>query len=893
MARIDVGLLFTARERITGPLRRINQALKKTEAQARKTRKGLRSIDLVIGLMVAGSLTALVKKFGEMGAEMEGLRVRIGVFERGMGNVDNIMTEMNEQFGKTPFSLKVIGDSFVRLKASGLDPLDGSLKALLDGVAAFGGGTDELQRAGIAIQQIAGKGVVSMEELRQQLGEAIPFAMRIMAQQMQISVGELISQIERGEVEANRGLTALFEGLEKTFGGVSDAMVNTMSGAFARLVKVIQGAADKIFNSFKLGPTIAATINVISDMIENMTAALTQEDVDKFKQFFIQTAFLAFRVVVILLKLADVIASVLMPVVDAFNGVLDDIALVLTVIDEKLSGTGRSLEEIVTDFNNSNKSVDGFAKNVEKLAEKGLAALNKALENTQPLIDTLSLNKVNLQRMKQVQDGIEGVAASLAAADTLPFVQKIERLRNKMREFDMGLDQERERLAGLRKSLAEAFAAGDASEDEIVSLITKIETLTQAIAEGDKVARTFGGDIAALEGKLQANFLDKVADRVDKLTLKIADMNAEATGSEFDQAITDIQRKFGSIRVDLEKQRETTMRTRLETEKRAEILAQIEAAILQNNNAEREALRTASRLNDAKMVTLSLTEKQFQAQQRFAQESRLQDLQRLESPLANIFQSDVVDRAREQRRQVQAQIEDTRVQIAQLNEQSILEKDPERKAAIEARIVTLQQTLPLLDQIREKTTATALLSQQLWSAVGETLRTSLTDALVGLVDGTKTLQDVATSAFQRITQAAADYLVQLLLIKAASGFAGFGGGAAAGGAGGAGGAGFGGLLAGLFARGGVFKGNVKPFANGDIVRGPTLFGLAGEAGTEAIMPLTRRNGRLGVEGGGGGDTLNVNIQSLDARQASEIIIETLPEIESARRQGKALNEGNR
>jgi len=67
------------------------------------------------------------------------------------------------------------------------------------------------------------------------------------------------------------------------------------------------------------------------------------------------------------------------------------------------------------------------------------------------------------------------------------------------------------------------------------------------------------------------------------------------------------------------------------------------------------------------------------------------------------------------------------------------------------------------------------------------------------------------------------------------------------------------------AKGGVFSGgNVTPFARGGVINRPTLFpmakgaGLMGEAGPEAIMPLTRGpDGKLGVAGGG--TSVNVNI----------------------------------
>jgi TP901 family phage tail tape measure protein len=72
----------------------------------------------------------------------------------------------------------------------------------------------------------------------------------------------------------------------------------------------------------------------------------------------------------------------------------------------------------------------------------------------------------------------------------------------------------------------------------------------------------------------------------------------------------------------------------------------------------------------------------------------------------------------------------------------------------------------------------------------------------------------------------------------------------------------GGLLGG-FAKGAAFQaGGVTAFASGGVVNSPTMFpmrggvGLMGEAGAEAIMPLTRTsNGDLGVKAVGGGSTV--------------------------------------
>jgi phage-related minor tail protein len=81
---------------------------------------------------------------------------------------------------------------------------------------------------------------------------------------------------------------------------------------------------------------------------------------------------------------------------------------------------------------------------------------------------------------------------------------------------------------------------------------------------------------------------------------------------------------------------------------------------------------------------------------------------------------------------------------------------------------------------------------------------------------------------------------------------------------------FSGLLGGIlpFAKGGV-----TPFASGGVVSSPTFFpsgksiGLMGEAGSEAILPLSRTaDGRLGVASGGGKGNVSIvmNVTTPDA-----------------------------
>ncbi len=99
------------------------------------------------------------------------------------------------------------------------------------------------------------------------------------------------------------------------------------------------------------------------------------------------------------------------------------------------------------------------------------------------------------------------------------------------------------------------------------------------------------------------------------------------------------------------------------------------------------------------------------------------------------------------------------------------------------------------------------------------------------------------------------------------------------------------LTAAGFADGGVFaRGNVIPFARGGVVSRPTLFpiGLMGEAGAEAIMPLSRgADGRLGVTSAGGGGFDPQLIQALIRR--FDVLIDLMEEVVG--NTGQAVRQG--
>jgi len=176
--------------------------------------------------------SAILRTSGEierMQTLMEGMSKATDEYSRKVEAASNVKFIFN-MAQNAPFEVKTLTDAFVKFKSAGLDPTDGSMKALVDSVARFGGSSEAMHRASIAIQQMAGKGVISMEELRQQLGEAVPNAINLMAEGVGMSMPKLTKLISTGTVEASGALKAMFAVMAVENRGAAERMMGTWSG---------------------------------------------------------------------------------------------------------------------------------------------------------------------------------------------------------------------------------------------------------------------------------------------------------------------------------------------------------------------------------------------------------------------------------------------------------------------------------------------------------------------------------------------------------------------------------------------------------------------------------------------------------------------------------------
>ncbi|MCF5728935.1 tape measure protein [Aeromonas veronii] len=263
---------------------------------------------LTIANLSAG-LTALPRALLEQASFFDkttlllaGLNVETATFAEAQKQAAVEVKNLMSAAASSPYKMNALVDAYTKLKAADLASPDGFLAGLMNTAGKFGKSSEELKRASVAIQQMAGKGVISMEELRQQFGEAVPDAMGMMARAASVSMGDLVKQVSTGTVEAKQALELLSREMYLSSAGAAVEMTKTWDGALNRIstslteLAVITGDTGfydnavglaNAFNSFLKSDEVVADANrlglVLTDL-SNMMAAVAAFIYDHAKE---------------------------------------------------------------------------------------------------------------------------------------------------------------------------------------------------------------------------------------------------------------------------------------------------------------------------------------------------------------------------------------------------------------------------------------------------------------------------------------------------------------------------------------------------------------------------------------------------------------------------------
>lgn len=133
----------------------------------------------------------------------------------------------------TPFQLEQVTDAFVRAKAFGLDPMNGTLQAVADQAAKTGGGMEALNGIVTALGQSYSKGKIQAEEMLQLVERGVP-AWDLLAKATGNSVAELQKMTTAGQL-GRREIKLLIDELGRAGTGAAEEQMSSLQGIVSNL----------------------------------------------------------------------------------------------------------------------------------------------------------------------------------------------------------------------------------------------------------------------------------------------------------------------------------------------------------------------------------------------------------------------------------------------------------------------------------------------------------------------------------------------------------------------------------------------------------------------------------------------------------------------------------
>jgi tape measure domain-containing protein len=182
----------------------------------------------------AGTMGLLTGAFIGPAAEMERFKVQLKNLEGSSEGADRAMRWIQNFAATTPLELNDTISAYARLKAFGVDPTNGSLQALVDTMAATGGGAEQLDGLVMALGQSWTKGKLQSEEALQMLERGVP-VWDLLAEKLGKTSAEVQEMATKGKL-GRKEIGLLVEALGERNKGASENMSKTWDGIISNIM---------------------------------------------------------------------------------------------------------------------------------------------------------------------------------------------------------------------------------------------------------------------------------------------------------------------------------------------------------------------------------------------------------------------------------------------------------------------------------------------------------------------------------------------------------------------------------------------------------------------------------------------------------------------------------
>ncbi len=185
----------------------------------------------------------------------------------------------------TPYEVNQVAQTFRLLKAYGIDPMNGSLKAVADMASYTGKGFQGMQSAALALGQAWTKAKLQGQDILQMVDAGIP-VWDILSKATGKNTAELMKLSEKGMLGRD-AILALMSGMEQMAGGASAAQMKTLAGEWSNLTDAIKNSLDEVrrngaLDGLKVGvedvtnlvPSMSATFQAFGSVVSSIFSGI-------------------------------------------------------------------------------------------------------------------------------------------------------------------------------------------------------------------------------------------------------------------------------------------------------------------------------------------------------------------------------------------------------------------------------------------------------------------------------------------------------------------------------------------------------------------------------------------------------------------------------------------
>lgn len=631
---LAMGLLIRQEERGVISTADLSRALSSAQVRLQALKAEMANIPMPVGEFekLSSTISGAINKFAGLGAAIATIGIAVKPVidaEIALQSMTRVLTtvtgsaaeaakqieflrNVSQQSGQ---SFSSLGESYSKFAAAalqvGVSTKDTQQVFTAVALAAgnMGLSSDQAKRALEALSQMASKGVVSMEELRQQLGDALPGVLPALAKELGLTTAELSKVVETGGLLSNEAIPAIGRAI-KSLGPVSGEVTGLVA-EWNRFKNVMLEAGTVLVEG-PLGKFGGAVLGGLAKALEDvaMYAVMGSSKVQALGETVAAVAAYTTGHIKSFSALKEEIGRIS----DAATKQVADFQEHRKASDGMGAGAGAAagkLGELGTAAEKATNSADGHAKSMAALS----LANKKAVDATEQVA---SAAEKHVAAVKKEAEGVEKIAGlygnATAAADAhVRATSAVEQASN-----DLALADEKV-VESLRKgrqaTIDEAEARGQSAEnvkiavaafDKLIFSKTADAEKSNAQAEATKAAR-IEAELAADKAKDTSGEYDKLAAAAYGLAVKLQGVREQyargkSDAAELRAAEIELAIAMGKVSNAIDDQKKNldqlvgSMKVEAEYTK-----AQLQLEIAKLKNLEQEALRrgdvaTAQRL---------------------------------------------------------------------------------------------------------------------------------------------------------------------------------------------------------------------------------------------------------------------------------------------------------